>query len=475
MKIVQGIGWYLPETLGGTEIYVAALAARLAAAGHTVAVAAPEAVADGAGTPREYVHQGIPVFRYPVPSAPTRAEAQSLLPARGSDHLHAWLAAQRPDIAHFHTFVTGLGIHEMRAARAAGARVVVTSHAASLGYLCQRGSLMRWGTTPCDGLVRRGRCAACVLQNHGLPRPAAHLVATLGAALGPLAAGTPGRLGTALGMNAFIGRNLALQRELVATADRFVVLTTWALEAIAANGLPRQRLAVNRLGANSAVHQSAANSGVHQIAANGAAQRNVAATGGAGGAGGGGDTRAGRVLRLGYLGRFDPIKGVYDLVAAVSGLPAELPLTLELRGPLATDDERRVAAELADLAGGDPRITVGPGVPPDAVAALLAGWDLLCCPSLSYEGGPTVAIEAHAAGTPVLASRIGGVADLVTDGVNGRLLPPGDRPALAAALREVAENPAGTVDRWRLTLPPVRSMNEVADEYLALYRELLAP
>ena len=453
MKIVQGIGWYLPETLGGTEIYVAALAARLAAAGHTVAVAAPEAVPDGAGAPREYVHQGIPVFRYPVPSAPTRAEAQSLVPARGSAHLHAWLAAQRPDIAHFHTFVTGLGIHEMRAARAGGARVVVTSHAASLGYLCQRGSLMRWGTTPCDGLVRRGRCAACALQNNGLPRPAAHLIAVLGAALGPLTAAAPGRLGTALGMYAFIGRNLALQRELVATADRFVVLTTWALEAIAANGLPRQRLAVNRLGANSAVHQDVAN---------GAAHPNAAAT------------AAGRVVRLGYLGRFDPIKGVYDLVAAVSGLPAELPLTLELRGPLTTEDERRVAAELADLAGGDPRITVGPGVPPEAVAALLASWDLLCCPSLSYEGGPTVAIEAHAAGTPVLASRIGGVADLVTDEVNGRLLPPGDRRALAAALREVVENPAGTVDRWRLALPPARSMDEVAGEYLALYRELLA-
>ena len=47
-------------------------------------------------------------------------------------------------------------------------------------------------------------------------------------------------------------------------------------------------------------------------------------------------------------------------------------------------------------------------------------------PSLVAEGGPTVAIEAHAVGTPVIGTRIGGLAELVTDGVNGRLVAPGD-------------------------------------------------
>jgi glycosyltransferase involved in cell wall biosynthesis len=85
------------------------------------------------------------------------------------------------------------------------------------------------------------------------------------------------------------------------------------------------------------------------------------------------------------------------------------------------------------------------------------------------EGGPTVAIEAHAVGTPVIGTRIGGLAELVTDGVNGRLIPPGAWRALADALRDMAKNPVGTIDRWRLALPPARTMDQVAADYLTLY------
>jgi glycosyltransferase involved in cell wall biosynthesis len=99
----------------------------------------------------------------------------------------------------------------------------------------------------------------------------------------------------------------------------------------------------------------------------------------------------------------------------------------------------------------------------------LSSIDVLCCPSVCLEGGPTVAIEAHAAGTPVAGTRIGGLAEIVTDGVDGRLVPPGDWRALAAALVEIASDPAGTVDRWRARIPAARTMDEVTADYLKLY------
>jgi glycosyltransferase involved in cell wall biosynthesis len=105
---------------------------------------------------------------------------------------------------------------------------------------------------------------------------------------------------------------------------------------------------------------------------------------------------------------------------------------------------------------------------------VLAGYDVLCCPSVCAEGGPTAAIEAHAVGTPVIGTRIGGLAELVTDGVNGRLVPPGDWRALASALADLARDPAGTVDRWRLALPRARTMDEIAADYEALYAEALS-
>jgi glycosyltransferase involved in cell wall biosynthesis len=114
-------------------------------------------------------------------------------------------------------------------------------------------------------------------------------------------------------------------------------------------------------------------------------------------------------------------------------------------------------------------VAVEPAVSPADAPRVLGRWDLLCCPSLTLEGGPTVAIEAHAVGTPVIGARIGGLAELVTDGVNGRLIPPGDWRGLATCLREAASDPAGTIDRWRAAVPPVRTMDDIAADYLALY------
>src|SRR5919108_5975736 len=135
MKIIQVCGWYFPDSLGGTETYVAALAARLRAAGHRSLIAAPD---PGAAAERTYQHDGLPVFRYPIPARATREEAQHATVARGAERLHAWFREVRPDVVHFHTFVTGAGPHEVRAAKATGARVVVTTHSGRLGFVCQR-------------------------------------------------------------------------------------------------------------------------------------------------------------------------------------------------------------------------------------------------------------------------------------------------------------------------------------------------
>jgi glycosyltransferase involved in cell wall biosynthesis len=67
------------------------------------------------------------------------------------------------------------------------------------------------------------------------------------------------------------------------------------------------------------------------------------------------------------------------------------------------------------------------------VDALLAGCDVFVHPSLA-DAFPTVLLEAMAAGLPVVASRVGGIPEIVQPGVTGELVPPGDPHALAAAL-----------------------------------------
>jgi glycosyltransferase involved in cell wall biosynthesis len=439
MHIVQAVGWYFPERLGGTEMYVAALADRLHRMHHRVEVVAPE---PGASAPRCYRHDGIPVHRYPIRTPLTREQAQGRAPVAGSEWFHQWVRATRPDVVHFHTLVPGLELDEVKAAKAAGARVIATTHASSLGYLCARGTMFRWGQALCDGLAQPGKCAACDLQKRGLSQWAAQAVSMVPVPFSGLGARLPGKLGTALGMKASIVHNLTRQADLLDTVDRFVILTDWSADAVLRNGARRSQVAVNRLGTGGTFVRKPR-----------PADRPTQAP-----------------VRFAYLGRFDPIKGVLDLGRALRAIQSDVPLRFEIRGPLDTPESRSVHDRLRRMVEGDHRVMVGPAVDVGDVPAYLASIDVLCCPSVCLEGGPTVAIEAQAAGTPVLGTRIGGLAELVEDGRNGRLVAPGDWRALAGAIIDIARDPRGTVDAWRTAMPAARTMDEVAAEYVALYQ-----
>jgi glycosyltransferase involved in cell wall biosynthesis len=439
VRIIQALGWYYPDSLGGTEVYVAGLCRRLRAAGHEVFVAVPDVVYD---YERFYEHDGIPVYRYPIPNTPTRAECQGIVSVQGAERFHAWLARQHPDVVHIHTFVTGLSLAEVRAAKVTGARVIVTTHSSSLGYVCQRGTMMRWGERLCDGICRPNKCAACELHHRGLSKPLAWVVGGIPPRVGRILGALPGKLGTVLGMSDLIVRNQSMQCEMVILVDKFVLLTEWALEAVAANSAPRDKLALNRLGLSQVNIAKKANPT---------------------------DRPTKSPITIGYLGRFDAIKGVYDLARAVAHLPRDVPIHIEFRGPVNSDAERRVEVELRAIVEDDLRVTFAPSVPEAAVLDVLAGYDVLCCPAVCLEGGPTVALEAYAVGTPVIGTRIGGLAEIIMDGVNGKLIDPGDWRALAELLQEMAYNPAGTIDHWRWALPAPRTMDQVAADYLAVY------
>lgn len=437
MRVVQAAGWYLPDSIGGTELYVAALASRLRRAGHDVAVTAPDV---GAAHAREYEHEGVPVYRYPIPADVTRDEARGRVAVRGASALHQWLAARRPDVVHAHTFVTGLGLMELEAARDAGARVVVTCHSARLGFVCERGTMMRGGRTLCDGVAEPVKCAACALEARGVPAPVATLLARTPPPLSRAARAVPGPVGTALALRAFVDDSRAAQRRLFELADAVVVLSEWAAEALRGNGAPASKVIVNRLGI-----------------ARGAP----------------GPVRAGRdphaPLTVGFVGRAEPIKGLDDAVRAVVSLPASTAIRLRAVVVAAGEAERAELARCRDLAAGDPRVVFEPAVAPADVAALLASLDLLVCPSRVVEGGPTVALEAHAAGTPVVGAAVPALTEFVVDDVNGRLHTAGDWRALARILASVVDDPTATVDAWRTALARPRTMDDIAGEYLELY------
>jgi glycosyltransferase involved in cell wall biosynthesis len=435
LSIFHLVAWYYPGPPGGSEAYVAGISRTMMMAGCRVRVVVPQCGISGIET---YQHDGVSVVRYPIPSVVTREEVQGKTVVRGTEHLHDLIRRERPDVVHFHTFSTGLGIPEMRVARETGARVFVTSHLGGLGYLCKRGTMMRWGESQCDGIAKPVKCAACVLYDH-VPRAVAWLMARL---MMP-AATMPGKLKTLFGFRQLIRENLQRQREVLQLCDAFFVPTQWAADTMLANGAPDDRIFVIRVGL--AHDQIARKPGPKERPTQ-------------------------RPVRIGYFGRFDRVKGISDLARAFVALPKDLSLRLEFCGPVVPGESSAVLAETKAIIGNDSRVSFQPGVPPTEAFAVLADCDVLCCPSVWFESGPMVALEAFACGTPVIGTRIGGLAEIVKPGASGDLVEPGDWRALSRLLRRIAENPAETVDCWRTNLPKPRTMAEVADDYLSIYK-----
>jgi glycosyltransferase involved in cell wall biosynthesis len=162
---------------------------------------------------------------------------------------------------------------------------------------------------------------------------------------------------------------------------------------------------------------------------------------------------------VGYVGRIEPRKGVLDLARAAPRVPARV--VVVGNDPFAAD---RTYVDEVDRAPGIERYDWV-----DGAAGLMGALDVLVLPSHQEPFG-TVLAEAMNAGTPVVATRVGGIPEVVEDGVTGRLSPPGDPEALAAAIAEVLER-RGEMG----AAGPARARRWHADAYAERVAELIAP
>ncbi|MGL4400514.1 MAG: glycosyltransferase, partial [Luteolibacter sp.] len=169
----------------------------------------------------------------------------------------------------------------------------------------------------------------------------------------------------------------------------------------------------------------------------------------------------------------DRRKGLHILTAAIRiarGLPAFR---------IAMDDGRiRFLTYGQDSDCGDfegvPVISLGYIESHEKMALAYASADIFVCPTLE-DNLPNTILEALSCGRPVIASDVGGVPDMVKEGVNGRLVPPDDARALAEVLLQVVEN-ADDLAAWglaaRLGIESEHGLQQQAEKYLKLYQEL---
>jgi phosphatidyl-myo-inositol alpha-mannosyltransferase len=141
-------------------------------------------------------------------------------------------------------------------------------------------------------------------------------------------------------------------------------------------------------------------------------------------------------LRVLFVGRSEERKGLPVLLQAFEGLVEHVPARLTVIGST-RDDVRRYLADQSV----EGQIDALGHIAGDELWRNLHEADVLCAPSLAGESFGMVLTEAFAAGTPVIASEIAGYADVVTDGVDGILVPPADPQRLAEELQGLYVEP----------------------------------
>jgi glycosyltransferase involved in cell wall biosynthesis len=176
--------------------------------------------------------------------------------------------------------------------------------------------------------------------------------------------------------------------------------------------------------------------------------------------------------RFGFFGNIVPHKGVLVALEAARQLAAGgAELEIILNGGLQFPEPRFQRAFAAALAAAKGIVVHAGPYRRDQLDARMAevGWVIV--PSVWWENAPLVILEAFRRGRPVICSGIGGMAELVRDGVDGLHCRPRDPCALAAVLRRAAAAP----ELWaelRANLPKVQSVEDAVARHLRLYAAL---
>jgi phosphatidyl-myo-inositol alpha-mannosyltransferase len=261
-----------------------------------------------------------------------------------------------------------------------------------------------------------------------------------------------------------VGWNAALGTDVPAVGT-FHAYSTRAVPNYTASALGARRV-FNRLSARIAVSEAAAwtgrrwYGGHYEVIPNGV---DLAATPS-------GPKPASDQLRVLFVGRPEERKGLPILLAAFGALVEHVPSRLTVIGAEREDVLRYLA---------DPEtmrwIDVRGRVSGEALHSAMHEADVLCAPSLSGESFGMVLTEAFAAGTPAIASAIAGYSDVVSDGVDGVLVPPGDAQRLAEELQRAhhERERLATMGRAARQSAERYAWPHVADRVAAVYERAL--
>lgn len=409
VKLLQVVHQFPPRHIGGTEIYVEGLSRALRDRGHEVLVFF------GAEAHGEQLRDGLRLCSIKGGLDPSSSGLGTFFRAFGNqgveDTFASLLRRERPDIVHFH-HLAGLSPKLVEITRRAGVPSALTLH--DYWFLCSNSQLVTPQGRICRGSWLGAGCGACAAYR--LSRPNLVRLHPLAA---PVFALRGHRVWQALKMS-----------DVVVAPSRFI------RDMFVRHGLPPSKILRVPLGIDAPAHPLTRR-------------------------------RTESKIRLAYLGSLARQKGVHILVEAFNEIDSRA-AELMIYGDETVSPEYSLALHSAARNEG---IHFMGKLPREDLWNTLAEVDVLAVPSLWYENFPLVVQEAFAAGVPVIASRIGGLAEQVSDSVDGLLFEPGNVSDFLDKVNILVDN--GTLlEELRRAIQPVETMSHHVTVIEELYQLL---
>ncbi len=429
MRILLAVHHFPPTHRAGGELQAYHTALELLQRGHEVRVVCVESIDDRTAAPLAWedgVLDGIPVrrLRYDLASAPNpdRFEYDNLWIG---EHLRGLMRTFKPDLFHLYGGYL-IGARPLRVAAEENVPTAVTL--LEFWFLCRRLTMMR----PSGGISRLPldpvACAGCWAESQRRYRLPASVAPEL---MHRYWAMQSARVEAAAGRARYLHERLA-------AADVIISQSRFVHQMFVEAGIPEERMVFCRQG--------------------------QAAT-----AFGSPTPRPPGPLRLGYLGQVAEHKGIHIALEALRMLPgADVTFTVYGDATMQPGYTRKLHA----LARNDKRIHFAGRYNRAELPRVMETLDVLIVPSLWYENSPNVIFEAHGYQRPVIASRFGGMAELVEHGRSGLLFNVGDAADLAAQIRRLTTEPA-LFDQLCAGIPAPRTLAQEIDELEAIYGRIV--
>lgn len=438
MKVLHALNHFLPQQTAGTEIYTWALCNFLKQQGVSLRLIVPNY---GEGNSLDYIYGDLSVHKYAESSIVDRSLVMGFRAADGLPNFISYLNKFKPDIVHFHELAgsNGISLLHFKAAKASGAKVIMTFHLA--GYSCKTGTLLNKEKYMCDGLINLKKCSVCFLHTKGFKSMAPFIV---GASdfLHKLSfdlSQCNHRLGTALSIVSQLSKQKINLHSLVSLCEKVVVISRWYQQNLLLNGIGKHKLHFISQGLpfKTDFYPLKEKESKHP-------------------------------LLLIFLGRINKFKGLHLLIEALMTLDSSL-VKLSIFG---NSDDMTYEAELRAKTNEMENVSWRGKLLQDDVVSTLHQHDILCLCSTFSEMSPLVIQEAFAARIPVLASNVYGNAEQIQHNHNGLLFHFNNVEDLRYQILRCINEPLLLYTLAKNIKAP-RSFEEVGKEYYTLYKNLL--